>query len=249
MTETKADAVLALIRDRVIDDEAEHFLGLDVTDCEISRRADRRIRRMIKRERAGGSRGITVFKRVAVAVAVIMTMLLLMSLTFPEPPDPSKPVYEGTPGKVGIWFEQKALKIAFEIGLKDSDKVGKIAAGEPSYIPDGYTLTQTRGDGDKHYELNYYNEDGDWLSFDRDKVGDGALYGAFYSYSSIDDYQCTAEYIKVHGYAGAIVTYPKDWWHQYVLIFCDGSYKYSFHVCDPDMSLEELMHMAESIYD
>lgn len=243
MTDAKVDMMLALIRNRVIEDEAERFLELDVSGCDISARADRRIRRTIKYGRRRGHGGLTVLKRVAVAVALIMAMLFLMSSGLPEIREDYFLRFEGTPGKVGVSNGSNCLFVAFEIGLEHENEVGKLPAGEPSYIPEGYSLTRISESDDRNYEFIYENGDDKEIEVERRKVGVG------YFYEGVDDYEYTAEEIKINGYSGVLITYPKDWRRQYFIKFCDGSYAYSFYVTDKDMTREELMRMAESVYE
>ncbi len=236
----KFDESFALIKDSVMKAEAESFLlGSDAScrcdgGAELLPEAEERILRRLDRKRAAARRR-RAFGRTVAAVFIIAVAVFALSFVIPE----VRAAYFGLFSKM----TNRDILISIDALEDGGDFIAK--AGTPT-LPAGYAVkdeSQMTYTYDAAYvRTNEKGEEDGWIDFSRKflKLGSSSI--------SVDN-RGVMEDIKINGYSGVLVTYGEDSWHDFVLVFYDGTYIYFFHIIDSTMTREELLSMAESVYD
>lgn len=116
----------------------------------------------------------------------------------------------------------------------------------PAYLPDGYNGADVVMESIGMYVVDYYKGD------DVESAADaGKLIGYHQmpldGMTAVNNEHCTIEDCTVNGHPGIFITYDPDWGCARSLYWDDGSYAYSLHVEDSEISDKEILKIAESL--
>lgn len=118
----------------------------------------------------------------------------------------------------------------------------------PAYLPDGYTGADVRMDTIGMYLVEYYKGD------DVDAAADAGKIISYHQMpldglTAVNNEHCTIEDCTINGHPGIFITYDPDWGYARSLYWDDGSYAYSLHIEDSEISDKEILRIAESLQE
>ena len=219
------DAAVILASQKCGQDEVDYYMSLPLIEHEFSKRHEKRMARLFKRERYSDIRtACRIFaKRAAVAVLVICTLLFGTVISI-------KAVREDIWQSVTEFFEKY-----FSFGTDDPYSQQTITEYKvPTWLPEGYSETQT-AKAEQNYTIGYFSEDGILL-----------LYSQYlYHASSVlyDNEGANVSDVKINGLDGKFITYGegKD---ENILIWYDDIYCYSLV---SELSGDVMTQIAENV--
>ena len=116
----------------------------------------------------------------------------------------------------------------------------------PTYLPDGYNGADVVMESIGMYVVDYYKGDDVEAAADAGKLI-GYHQMPLDGMTAVNNEHCTIEDCTVNGHPGIFITYDPDWGCARSLYWDDGSYAYSLHVEDSEISDKEILEIAESL--
>ena len=230
----RLDVLILLAGDTLIDEDVEyvgnlpdHFKGLSAeTEKKIQRKIAAENRQQNRRE---VPRWMNSLRRAAVVVLAVCSVLFGASMMI-------EPIRAALFGAVMEMFDEY-VDVRWNDGeWRNPQKLTEIK--ETSYIPEGYEVSEV-------YRSDYEN----CIIYKKDGVE--ALYIVQDTWLSsnvlYDNKNAEYSYIEINGYTALLLQYNDDI-TTYTLTWKDETYKYNIMTYDIELNLEEVIKIAEGLY-
>lgn len=224
----KLDAMIVLSAHVLAEKNEADWMTEDTANVEIPHSVDRKIRRMIRKERRKIEYGAwyQIAKRVAMVFLVVCTVAFASAISVSA-------VREALWSAI-VQFYEEYISVGY---VADTEPPACIEVKkEPSAIPDDWTR-EILLDSQSMYYIQYTFDDGEAVSF-RQKTLDG-------SETWIDNENSTIEIITIQGYEGNLITLP-DKGLAY-LVWSDGCYSYTIEYDNAKIDRDLVIAIAESL--
>ncbi len=227
----KLDALIMLAGDVLIEKDVAYARALDTTGSIISKRVDRKIKQNIKIAFLSHEylRGWVVTKRVVAALLIACTILFASAMSI-------EAVRTNFWNAIVEWFDDY-ISLKFIQPIIYSTK-NTADFKEPAYLPDGYEVTD-RFDTDYSNKITYYMNGAKALIYNQKVISSNE--------TLIDNENCTIHDIEINGYLGVLAVYSDNTIY-YTLTWKDQKYIYKIETYNFDLSEDELIKIAESVY-
>ena len=223
----KLDALIMMSADVLVEKNVKEFLETDTSDVVRPKSLDRRIMRIIKRERRKSERGgwITVAKNIAAGVLIACTVTLAMVMSI-------EAVRTALLETIVQWFEDYvSIMFVTEDDVPTTIEVKR----QPVIDEDGWT-EEIAVDSPSMYSVNYYHEGTLVLIYDQVCLNTDSIWN--------DNTDVTIEDISVGQSNGALMIYENG---GLIVSWSDGEYTYSLSSRTSTISKEALLIIAESV--
>lgn len=224
----KLDAMIVLSAHVLAEKNAADWMTEDTANVEIPHSVDRKVRRMIRKERRKIEYG-TLYgfvKRVAMVFLVVCTAAFASAISVSA-------VREALWSAI-VSFYEEYISVGY---AADTEPPAYIEVKkEPSAIPDDWTC-EILLDSQSMYYVRYSSNDEEIISF-RQKVLDE-------NEDWIDNANSTIENIMIHGYEGNLITLL-DKGSSY-LLWSDGCYFYTISYDNAKINRDLVITIAESL--
>lgn len=224
----KLDAMIVLSAHVLAEKNEADWMTEDTANVEIPHSVDRKIKRMIRKERRKIEYGAwyQIAKRVAMVFLVVCTVAFASAISVSA-------VREALWSAI-VQFYEEYISVGY---AADTEPPAYIEVKkEPSAIPDDWTR-EILLDSQSMYYIQYTFDDGEAVSF-RQKTLDG-------SETWIDNENSTIEIITIQGYEGNLITLP-DKGLAY-LVWSDGCYSYTIEYDNAKIDRDLVIAIAESL--
>ena len=224
----KLDALIMLSADVLMEKNVKEFLETDTSDVVRPKSLDRRIMRIIKRERRKSEhRGwITVAKNIAAGVLITCTVTLAMVMSI-------EAVRTALMETIVQWFEDYvSIMFVTEDDVPTTIEVKR----QPVIDEDGWT-EEVAVDSPSMYSVNYYHEGTLMLIYDQVCLNTDNMWN--------DNTDVTIEEISVGQNKGIFLTYDSSGAKS--IKWSDGEYTYSLLSRTADITKDVLLAYAESV--
>ncbi len=227
----KLDALIMLAGDVLIEKDVAYARSLDTTGSIISKRVDRKIKQNIRMAFKSHEywRGWIIAKRVVAVLLIACTVLFASAMSI-------EAVRTNFWNAIIEWFDDY-ISIRFnQPTIESSENTADLK--EPSYLPDGYKAAD-KFKTDYSNKITYYVNDTKALIYNQKVISTNE--------TLIDNENCTIRDIEIGGYPGVLAIYSDDVIY-YTLTWKDQKYIYKIETYYFDLFEDELMKIAESIY-
>lgn len=228
------DVLILLAGDTLIDEDVEYVRNLPDHFNGLSAETEKKIQRKIaaanhQRDTRDVPIWMNSLRRAAVVVLAVCSVLFGASMMI-------EPIRAALFGAVMEMFDEY-VDVRLDDGeWRNSEKLTEVK--EPSYIPEGYEVSEVyRSD---YVNRVYYIKDGtEALCISQDTlIYDNTLY---------DNSNAEFSYIEVNGYTALLIQYNDDI-ITYTLTWKDETYKYDIMTYDIELNLDEVIKIAEGMY-
>jgi len=218
------DAALIAAAKKCGQDEVDYYMSLPLAEHDFSRRHDRRMKNLFRREKYAGALKVvkSISKRAVAAVLVVCTVLFVTVISI-------EAIREDIWSEFTVFFKEY-----LSFGKENPNEQGYITEYKsPAWLPEGYeedTVTKTV----QSYDIFYTNEDGDLLAYMQH----------MYNYSSVwyDNEGVVITDITVNGLDGKFLEYDEE--KDSVIIWYDDECSYSILASLPK---DIMLKIAENV--
>lgn len=230
----RLDVLLLLAGDTLINEDVEYVGNLPDHFKGLSAETEKKIQRKItaanrQRNRREVPIWMNSLRRAAVVVLAVCSVLFGASMMI-------EPIRAAMFGAVMEMFDEY-VDVRWDDGeWENSEKLTEVK--EPSYIPEGYEVSEVyRSDYSIH---TYYVKDGmEALAVSQNTyLSDNTLY---------NNRNAEFSYIEINGYTALLIQYNNDI-VTYTLTWKDETYKYDIMTYDIELNLDEVIRIAEGMY-
>ena len=227
----KLDALILLAGDVLIEQDVAYARSLNTTDSIISKRTDRKIRRNINMAFKSHEyrRGLVITKRIVAALLIVCTILFASAMSIGA-------VRTNFWNAIVEWFDDY-ISIKFDQTPAISSE-NTADFKEPAYLPNGYEAAN-RFITDYSNKITYHVNDTKALIYIQKVISSNE--------TLIDNKNCILHDIEISSYPGILAVYSNDIL-SYTLMWKDLKYSYMIESYNLDLSENELIKIAESIY-
>lgn len=238
-TDDKLDMLICLAARECGNDDVEAFDNSDTGDTELSKGFYAKAKRTVRRYRHRTM--LKTLHRVSMRIAVaLMALMLLCGITVVAVPDlryaVNGAVVEWYAKCISIKFEPNGADIADASANRNSNTMVVSDVKKPTCLPDGVT-EKVAVNNKWWFIVNYYSGDKVLCSYEQRSFTDSKMY--------FDNTGIKISSIDIHGYTAGLIEYSGH--NAKIIIWTDG--KYIYDITSFELSLGELIDMAESIYE
>lgn len=222
------DAMIVLSAHVLAEKNAADWMTEDTANVEIPHSVDRKIRRMIRKERRKIEYGAwyQIAKRVAMVFLVVCTVAFASAISVSA-------VREALWSAI-VSFYEEYISVGYVVNAEPPAYIA--SKKEPSAIPDDWTR-EIRLDSQSMYYIQYTFDGEDIVNF-RQKVLDENV-------DWIDNANSIVESIMIHGHEGSLITLL-DKGVSY-LVWSDGCYAYMIGYDNAKIQCDLVIEIAESL--
>lgn len=228
MKNDRLDAMILLSAHVLAEKNEADLMSVDTSEVNIPAKVERRIRRMIGKERRRREYGVVykAAKQAAAIILVICTAAFVFSMSV-------EAVREALWSTVIQWYEDY---ISITHVTYDNPPEIIEEKKEPAAIPDDW-VREVLVDSQSVYYIQYFYDNDDIMGFIQKVLDDTDEW--------IDNENSKVEYITINGYKGNLVIL-NDKGMSY-LLWSDGCYSYTINYDNSKISREMAIDIAESI--
>lgn len=223
----KLDALIMLSADVLMEKNVKEFLETDTSDVVRPKSLDRRIMRIIKRERRKSERGgwITVAKNIAAGVLIACTVTLAMVMSI-------EAVRTALMETIVQWFEDY-VSIMF---VTEDDVPTTIEVKRQPVIDEEGWSEEVVADSLTSYSIHYFCDGSLALTYHQVCLNTDSMWN--------DNTDVTIEEISIGQNSGVLMIYENG---GLIVSWSDGEYTYSLSNRTSTISKEALLKIAESV--
>lgn len=225
----KLDALILLSGNVLVQKNIELFKNTDTTDVVRPRSLDRRVQHSINKENRRQEYGsFYIFaKRCAAVILVVCSVSFAIAMSIP-------------PVRAALWnaivrFFEDYLSITYVSEAPAPEVIEEIRDIKPSR--EDWEKKVVEDSSITHFVMYYENGD-KVLSYTQNILAKSEMW--------IDNEYTSLEEVKVGNYSAYVVFKPDK--QIYALSWNDGVYKYLLETFTPEISKEELIALAETVY-
>ena len=228
MKNDRLDAMILLSAHVLAEKNEADLMSVDTSNVSIPASVERRITRMINKERRKSEYGAVykVSKQVAAVILVVCTAAFILAMSV-------EAVREALWSTIIKWYEDY-ISVAYVVD--DSPPEFIEVKKEPSAIPDDWTR-EIKLDSKSMYYIQYSLNDEETISFRQKTLDDSEAW--------IDNENSTIESITIHGHKGNLIALL-DKGLSY-LVWSDGCYSYTIGYDNAKINCDLVIDIAESL--
>lgn len=204
------------------------------TDHAFSRKFERKMDRMIRRERYGmfyrsgtNYRIMRIAKKAAILLLAVLLLGIVLSFGVEAFRDKFFQVIKSYDGIGKFW----------NTVYVDVEESGTFGLKEPQYIPDGFVLVDAY-EGERIRDWTYEGPDGEYILVENRKIGEGMT-------ESRDAEYDEEETVAIQGVDATLLTRYGEWGYR-DLIWYEKDMRYTVYA-SIDVPVEELIRIAEEM--
>ncbi|MBE6571403.1 MAG: DUF4367 domain-containing protein [Ruminococcaceae bacterium] len=224
----KLDILIMTSGDILVCENLGFFENTDTSGVCRPKSLDRRVRRTIKKEYGKKEYGLfyTIAKRCVAAVLVLCTISFVVSLN----DRPAEAIFLNAT----VHFYDEYLEIEYECDESAPDRIEELREIDPG----DETWKKTVASNNEMMYTVFYEKDGTKILSFSQKLTKTS--------SSHDSTGVSIKEVMVADHP-ALLLYKKSR-KEYSICWCDGEYKYTIASFTPEISKEEIIAIAESVY-